>query len=378
MTDLQNKLVVLAAGGTGGHVFPAEALATELKSRGCKLVLITDNRGGNIGGTLGELEVHRIRAGGVAGKSLFGRLKAVPELAIGTLQARRLLTKLKPDAVIGFGGYASLPTMAAAGFIGLKSAIHEQNAVLGRANRLLAGKVQHIATSFDNVQFVPEEAKDKVVKTGMPVRETIIAKRDVPYSPIVDGGKINVLVLGGSQGARVLSEVIPAALKLLPGELRDRVQMVQQCRPEDIDGVRALYQQHGVEAELKSFFDDVPERLAACHLLISRSGASSVSEATCVGRPAILVPYKFAIDDHQSRNAHALDDTGAGWLIPQDNFNSQTLAQRLEQLFTLPETLTKAAACAHKAGRPDAAKRLADMVEGMIKNGNTNNNREAA
>lgn len=375
----QGHLVVLAAGGTGGHVFPAEALAAELLERGCRLALITDKRGGAYGGTLGDLETHRVLAGGIAGKSLLGRLRSIPELGIGTLQARSLLKKLKPAVVVGFGGYASIPTMMAATLGNFATAIHEQNAVLGRANRLLASRVDRIATSFDSVEGLPSDSDGRVVRTGMPVRAAVAAMRDTPYPALSEDSPVEVLVLGGSQGARVLSDVVPEAVLALPEDLRSRVRLTQQCRPEDLDRVREAYRRGDVKAELAAFFDDVPERLAAAHLLIGRAGASTVAEATAVGRPSILVPYPYATDDHQSANAHAVDEAGAGWLMPQDAFTPDSLASRLRALVTVPRTLEKAAACALGAGRADAAARLAEMVLGMLPNGeNGHNERRAA
>ncbi|MBF0333432.1 MAG: undecaprenyldiphospho-muramoylpentapeptide beta-N-acetylglucosaminyltransferase [Alphaproteobacteria bacterium] len=352
------RLIVLAAGGTGGHVFPAEALAAELLSRGLRLALVTDKRGQAYGGTLGSLETHRISAGGVAGRGLASRARGLAELAWGALQAGPLLRRLKPAAVVGFGGYASLPTMFAASRSGLPTLIHEQNAVLGRANRLLAGRVGRVATCYANVLHMPAEAR--IVQTGMPVRPAVAAMRDAPYER--PDGALRLLVLGGSQGARVLSEVLPAAIALLPEDLRARLEIGQQCRPEDIEGARAAYAALGMAPTLETFFRDVPERLAAAHLVVARAGASTVAELTALGRPAILVPYPHAIDDHQTANAHALDECGGGWLMPQPAFTPEALAARLRSLFEQPDTLVKAAACARAAGRPDAALRLADSV----------------
>ena len=374
----RDRLIVLTAGGTGGHVFPAEALAAELLERGYRLALVTDKRGRAYGGTLGDLETHRVLAGGVAGKSFAGRLRSIPELAIGTLQARALLKKLCPDVVVGFGGYASVPTMFAASLGGYATAIHEQNAVLGRANRLLATRVRCIATSFETVDAVPADARARVTHTGMPVRPAVAAMRDRPYPPPAEDGPINLLVLGGSQGARVLSDVIPQAVARLPMALRSRLHITQQCRPEDLERVRQAYSETLVQVDLAAFFDDVPERLANAHLLIGRAGASTVAEVTAVGRPSILVPYPFAIDDHQSANAHAVDEAGAGWLMPQDAFTPETLAGRIESLFSVPRTLERAAACALEAGRADAAVRLAEMIVGMLPNGNHQDERKAA
>ncbi len=358
-----SELIVLTAGGTGGHVFPAEALAAELLRRGRQLALVTDRRGQAYGGALGQLATHRISAGGIAGRGLPARLAAIAALGLGFLQVRSLLKVLSPAAVIGFGGYASVPAMLAASFAAIPTLLHEQNAVLGRANRLFAPRATRIATAFAKVSHIAPGWQAKVEQTGMPVRPAIVALRGRDYPALPDGGPIQLLVLGGSQGARVLSEVVPAALASLPEALRHRLVLSQQCRPEDLDGVRQAYQGTGIQTTLESFFHDVPERLAAAHLVIARSGASTVAELTALGRPSILVPYPHAIDDHQTANAHALDDVGGGWLIPQTAFDAASLKARLLSLFTLPGSLTKAAACARAAGIPDAATRLADLVD---------------
>ena len=369
--------IVLAAGGTGGHVFPAEALAGELITRGHHLALITDRRGGAFGGTLGNVETHHIRAGGVAGKSFLNLIKSVGALAVGLMQARGILARLQPKAVIGFGGYASVPTMLAATLGGFPTAIHEQNAVMGRANRLLAGRVKRIATSFAEVRMLSAQAAAKVQQTGMPVRAAIADMRARPYPPLRANDPINILVMGGSQGARVLSDVVPEALASRAEGIRLRLRVVQQCRPEDLDRVAAVYRAGGIDAELKSFFDDIPERLGAAHLVITRAGASTVAELTAVGRPAVLVPYAFAVDDHQSANAHAVDAAGAGWLMPESAFTPGALGQRIDDFVAHPEILEMATRCAHAAGTADAATRLADMIEDML-NSNHSGDRRAA
>jgi len=357
-----SPLIVLAAGGTGGHVFPAEALAGELGRRGFRLALITDRRGDAYGGILGDLETHRVRAGGIAGKGVFAKIISVLELLVGTWQARGLLKRLNPKTVVGFGGYASVPTMLAACYGGYKTALHEQNAVLGRANRLLATRVDRIASSFEAAEGIPPEVSSRVVCTGMPVRDIVVNLVGQPYPGFDSDSPIRLLVMGGSMGARVLSDIVPGAIALLSDEQRKRLLVTQQCRPEDLDRVRQAYQRMGVSAVLERFFADIPERLAASHLLISRSGASTVAEVTVIGRPSILVPYPHAIDNHQDRNAHAVDDAGAGWLMPETSFTTSALAKRLDALIEMPATLNKAAACAKAVGRPDAVKNLADLV----------------
>ncbi len=366
MSAKSQPLVVLTAGGTGGHMFPAEALAAELGGRGLRLALVTDRRGGRFGGTAGAIEEYRVRSAGIAGKGVLQRLKGVFELGVGVIEARTLVRRLSPRVVVGFGGYASVPTMLAAGGRVGRSVIHEQNAVLGRANRLLATRVDRIATAFVRLRGVPEAAAAKVVCVGMPVRPAIAAARTEPYPPLSADGPVNVLVLGGSQGARVFGRVVPAAITGLAEAWRRRIRIAQQCRPEDLAAVRDAYAAAGVEAELTTFFDDVPRRLAAAHLLITRAGASTVAEATTVGRPAILVPYPYAADDHQTANALAIEEAGAGWILAEPAFTPDALADRLTALLGSPAVLAAAAECAYQAGQPDAAQRLADVVCGLI------------
>jgi UDP-N-acetylglucosamine--N-acetylmuramyl-(pentapeptide) pyrophosphoryl-undecaprenol N-acetylglucosamine transferase len=354
-------LVVLAAGGTGGHMFPAEALARELLSRSLGVALITDRRGQAFGERLPGVALHRIRAGRF-GAGLMSKIVGVAELALGTLEARRLLRKLAPAAAIGFGGYPSVPTMLASAQLGVPTLLHEQNAILGRANRLLAPRVRRIATAFPEVDAIRPADRARVTETGNPVRPAIAAERGTGYPTPKPDGPFQILVLGGSQGARVLSEVIPAACTKLPEALRRRLRLTQQARAEDIEAVRRAHAASGVAAELATFFDDVPARLARAHLVISRSGASTMAELQIVGRPAILVPYQHAADDHQTANARALAAAGGAWVIPQPAFTADTLAERLSSLMTRPDTLVRAAAAAHALGRPDAARALADLV----------------
>ncbi|MTJ82062.1 MAG: undecaprenyldiphospho-muramoylpentapeptide beta-N-acetylglucosaminyltransferase [Telmatospirillum sp.] len=355
--------ILLTAGGTGGHVFPAEALAAELAGRGRTLAFVTDRRGQAYGGALGRVDIHRISAGGIAGRGPLARLASIAALGLGFLQARALIRRLSPAAIVGFGGYASVPAMAAGAWTGVPTLMHEQNAVLGRANRMLAGRADLIATSFADVSHVAPGNRDKIVHVGMPVRPAVAARREGETPLLSADGPIRIVVLGGSQGARILSEVIPAALTALPEALRRRLHLAQQCRPEDLDMVRRAYEGSGIEATLASFFDDIPDRLGSAHLVIARSGASTVAELTTLGRPSILVPYAFAVDDHQTANARALERAGAAWLIPQPAFDADTLGRRLLSLFSDPAQLARAAANARAAGIPDAARRLADLVD---------------
>jgi UDP-N-acetylglucosamine--N-acetylmuramyl-(pentapeptide) pyrophosphoryl-undecaprenol N-acetylglucosamine transferase len=354
-------LVVLTAGGTGGHMFPAEALARALLLRGRRVALMTDSRGEAFGERLPGVALHRVRAGRFSGNLLRKALGLI-ELALGTFEAARHLRLLAPAAVVGFGGYPSVPTMLAAARQKRPTVIHEQNAILGRANRLLASRARRIATSFAEVGALGPRDRARVTETGNPVRPAVTALRGAPYIESSGDAAFGLLVLGGSQGARILSAVVPDALARLPDALRRRLRLTQQARPEDLEAVRSAYATRGIAAEIKPFFDDVPARLAQAQLVIARSGASTVAELTVMGRPAILVPYRYAADDHQSANARALESAGAAWVMAETAFTAEALAQRLTALMGDPQTLAMAARVAHGLGRPDAAERLADLV----------------
>jgi UDP-N-acetylglucosamine--N-acetylmuramyl-(pentapeptide) pyrophosphoryl-undecaprenol N-acetylglucosamine transferase len=374
MDNRQVPLIVLAAGGTGGHVYPAESLATEMLTRGFRLALITDRRGYAYGGVLGNLDTYRVPAGGVAGKIAVSRIKSISEIMVGIWQARKILIQLNPQVVVGFGGYASIPSIAAASFGSYKTAIHEQNAIFGRANRLLAPRVDKIITCFDEIEKLPASALRKVVQSGMPVRAKIIAQRETPYPELSAELPIRLLVLGGSQGARILSDVVPQAIINLPDQLKARISITQQCRPEDIGRVHKKYSDAKIKADLSSFFDDIPEQMVKAHLVIGRSGASTVAESLVVGCPSIMIPYMYAIDDHQTKNAYAVDKAGAGWLIAEKSLTPELLSARLENLLSIPNTLNNAAARAKASGRPDAVKRLADIIEELMVSGRSNDN----
>lgn len=356
--------VVIAAGGTGGHFFPAEALATELLARGRRIALMTDTRTAVTSGVFAGHEQHVIQGAGIAGRGLRRGAAAMIALARGVVQARSILKRIDPAVVVGFGGYPSVaPVLAARSLRGrIPAVLHEQNAVLGRANRFLAGRASTVALSFAATERVP--AGVATVVTGNPVRPPIAALAGAAYVPPTNG--VRLLVLGGSLGARVFSDVVPAAIGLLPPELRARLSIVQQCRAEDLDRSRNAYAACGVDAELASFFGDIAERMAAAHLVISRAGASSVAELAVVGRPAIFVPLPGAIDDHQSANARALVAARGASMIAQTDFTPAALAERLTLLLEEPDMLAHAARAAATIGQPDAAARLADLVEARM------------
>lgn len=363
---MSSRNILLAAGGTGGHVFPAIAVAEELMKRGHTVALATDARGTKLGNSLPGVDVHRISASGVRG-GLLAKISGVLSIGVGVLQARGLFRKIRPDCVIGFGGYPSVPTMVAAASRGLPTIIHEQNAVLGRANRLVSKRVSVIASSFEQTSGIDTASEGKVVMTGNPVRAAFTHARAQAYPPIGPNGEgVKILVLGGSQGARILSEVIPQAFSEMPETLRSRFAITQQCRPEDLENVRKTYAAVGIAAELSTFFDDVPDRMADAHVVITRAGASTVAELAEAGRPAILVPYLHATDDHQTANAKAVEGKGAGWLIPQAGFTPDALTMRLESFVNLQNILIDAAHAAHEFGGQNAAAALADQAERLM------------
>ena len=356
-----SRSFVLAAGGTGGHVFPAEALARELLGRGSRVHLLSDGRADGIAGRVPGIEIHRVRAGRFGGGP--GQAaKAFADLALGSVQAGQLLRRLAPTAVIGFGGYPSFPTMLAAAYLGLPTVVHEQNAVLGRANRWLAPRARRIATGFPATAGLRPADGARCVHTGNPVRPAILAIGEKGYQPPEPGRPIELLILGGSQGARFLSEVVPPALASLPPRLRDLFQISQQVRPEDLAAVAEVYRRYDIAADVSSFFNDVPARLARAHLAICRAGASTVAELAAAGRPAVLIPYPHATDDHQTANARALAEAGGAWVMPQSQLSPDILAFRLQTLLADRAKLTAAAQRIASFARRDAAQRLARLA----------------
>mgnify|MGYP000924596461 CR=1 FL=1 len=354
--------IFLAAGGTGGHLFPAEALARELLTRGYTVHLITDSRGKAFGDSLPEIPVHRVSASTPTG-GVITKLRAVLSLAKGTREALALLKEHKPRVVVAFGGYPSFPGAAAAILSKTPLVLHDQNAVLGRANRVVARYAKVIAKSFDNVIGLPPSRKS--ITTGNPVRPAITALRDRLYQPPDSHGPIHLLITGGSQGARVFSTVVPAAIGLLDPALRSRLVISQQARAEDKEAVAKLYTDLGMEGqvELQPFFTDMPERIAKAHLCIGRAGGSTVAEWSAAGRPAIYVPLPIAILDEQTWNARAVERVGGAWIMPQEEFTPQALAGQLKRILTDPASLEVAAKAAYSQGRIDAAARLAQVVE---------------
>jgi len=352
---------VLAAGGTGGHLFPAQALAERLVRHGAAVCLATDRRADAFAAQVPGVEIREIRAGRLGGNPLQSAC-GVAAMAVGLVQARRLLGRLHPAAVVGFGGYPSVPTMLAATQLGLPTVIHEQNAVLGRANRLLAARVGRIATGFAETAGLRPADRARAAYTGNPVRPAIIAVAAIGYRPPRAGAPIELLITGGSQGARIFADIVPPALARLPPTLRAALRVSQQARPEDCGRVTAQLEAAGIAAEVDSFFTDVPERLARAQLVICRAGASTVAELAAIGRPALLVPYPHATDDHQAANARAFAEAGAGWVIPQAGLSAPALTTILAERLADAVGLAGAAAQARRFACDDAAERLTAIV----------------
>ncbi|MDQ0471634.1 undecaprenyldiphospho-muramoylpentapeptide beta-N-acetylglucosaminyltransferase [Labrys wisconsinensis] len=357
---MSEKIVLLCAGGTGGHLFPAEALAGALARYGWGVELATDERGAPYTGSFPARKIHAIPAETVRSRSPLAMANTAWKLGSGALAAWRMLGRSRPAVVVGFGGYPTVPPLIAATWRKIPTLIHEQNAVMGRANRLLAGRVTRIATGFPEVAMVEASARAKLVHTGNPVRAAVIEAAKLPY-PGFDG-RLRLLVLGGSQGARVMSDVVPDAIGRLDPTLRARLSIVQQARREDLARVRQTYADLGIDAEIEAFFKDLPAHMAAAHLVVSRGGASTVAELAAIGRPSILVPLPGALDQDQAANARSLAGTGGAKLVMQTEFTPDNLAGDLAAMLGDPAGLARAAAAARSAGSPDAAGRLAALV----------------
>ena len=357
---------MLAAGGTGGHLFPAFALAEELGRRGIAVDLVTDMRADRYDAGFPARAVYRVPSASPTGKSAAALGRAAWSLSRGVAASLKLLRQVKPAAVVGFGGYPAFPPLVAARLMGVPTALHEQNAVLGRANRALARYVTAIATSFEQTRFLDGRTQGKARMTGNPVRDLVVTWASEPYHPPPDGGPCSLLVFGGSQGARFFADALPEALALVPEQVRSRLLVVQQCREEDLGRVKEAYWRTGVRAQLATFFPNLPEQMAKTHLVIGRAGASTVAELTVMGRPAILVPLPHALDNDQLQNALRLSDAGAAWCLEQKNYTPEFLAGALADLLTSPDRLEQAAAAARAQGRPDAVTRLADLVEELV------------
>lgn len=356
-------IIVLAAGGTGGHLFPAEALGHELKARGYAVHLVTDSRAERFAGKFPADEIHVVPSATIGSKNPIAVARTLYKLWRGIRTARALFNHLKPRAVVGFGGYPTVPPLLAASGMGIPTVIHEQNAVMGRANKLLANKVKAIAGGFlpgDGGKY-----SDKTVVTGNPVRPDVIAAAEAPYTPSGAQDPFHLLVFGGSQGAQFFSSAVPSAICLLDDDMRRRLRVVQQARPEDKEAVVSSFDRLGMRAEISPFFSDMPAKIAGANLVISRSGASTVSELAVIGRPSVLVPYPFALDHDQAANAAALKAKGGAEVIAQSALSPEKLSNIIRTAMAEPERLAGIAAAAKETGKPNAAKLLGDIVEAV-------------
>jgi UDP-N-acetylglucosamine--N-acetylmuramyl-(pentapeptide) pyrophosphoryl-undecaprenol N-acetylglucosamine transferase len=357
------KTVLIAAGGTGGHLFPAQAFADVMRARGWRVVLMTDERGRVYAKDFVADAIEDVPAATINWKNPLKALRAAWKIQAGMRAARARLKAIDPAVVVGFGGYPSLPALSAAIAQNRPILMHEQNAVLGRVNRHYAAQAHVVACAFERLDLLPLDARTKKVVVGNPVRAPILAVRAQDYPTPTPGSPLRLLIIGGSQGARLFGEVIAPAIARLPEDIRRRLSVTQQVRAEQAEAVRAFYAERGIAAEVSSFFSDMGARLAACHLVIARAGASSVTELAVAGRPAILVPLKIAADDHQTANAEALTSVGAADVMTESGFTVDALAPLLLQRLWDAHDLSVRAAAARAAGKPDAAERLADLAE---------------
>ncbi len=363
------KIAVVAAGGTGGHLFPAQALSEALIARGWRIVLASDERVAALSESFPAeerigLSARTFRAGDPVGMALAG-------MAIfkGVMQARVAFARIDPAVVVGFGGYPSVPGLLAGISQNRPTVLHEQNAVMGRANRRMASHVRAVACAFPVLEKAPDRLREPVVVVGNPVRPEIRALADLPYLPPEIDGSLNLLITGGSQGARLLSELMPAAVAQMPEDLRNRLRVQQQTRLESMDNARRIYADANVKAEIAPFFRDMATRLRQAHLVVGRSGAGSVCEFAIAGKPAILVPLAIALDDDQGRNAKVMADAGGAQVAREDQLTVATMSNALTKLLSNPERLARMSAGARSIARPDAAERLADLVEATAAQG---------
>ena len=361
-THSASPTVLVAAGGTGGHLFPAEALAAALAKRNVAVALATDARAARHAGAFAAAGVHVIPSATIRGRNPLSLAKTGTLLGFGVLKAWLKLPRIKPAVVVGFGGYPSIPPLLAAVSRGIPTVIHEQNAVMGRANRMLAPKVRAIATGFAGILNREPALAAKATHTGNPVRPAVIAASSTPYPELDNTGPLRLLVFGGSQGARVMADVVPLAIEKLEPHLQMRLKIIQQAREEDMARVREIYARLNVPAKVEPFFKDLPAAMAASHLVVARSGASTVAELTANGRPGILVPLPHALDQDQHHNAGVLMEAGGAIRLPQTEFTPDRLAAEIAGLAAEPSRLTGMAAAAKKAGAIDASDRLADLV----------------
>ncbi|NIZ12926.1 UDP-N-acetylglucosamine--N-acetylmuramyl-(pentapeptide) pyrophosphoryl-undecaprenol N-acetylglucosamine transferase [Phaeobacter sp. HF9A] len=357
---MRQKLLLMAAGGTGGHMFPAQALAEAMLRRGWRVRLSTDARGARYtGGFPHATEITEVSSATFARGGLLAKALVAPRILSGVAKMALEMRRDRPDVVIGFGGYPSIPALGAATLLGLPRMIHEQNGVLGKVNRKFAGRVAQVACGVWPTDL-PEGAHG--VHVGNPVRGAVLERQGAPYIPPGDY-PMSLLVIGGSQGARILSDVVPGAIAALPEEIRRHLRVSHQARGEDEARVAQFYADHGIHAEVQPFFTDVPARISEAQLVISRSGASSIADIAVIGRPSILIPLATAAGDHQTANARGLVEVGGAIRIPESALDTTTLAEQIAAVLTNAQGATQMAHAALSVGMPDATDRLVALVD---------------
>ncbi len=367
MSEIKKKepFILISSGGTGGHMSPASALVSDLQSRGYRVGLATDKRGLKYKGMFEDIPTYTVHSG-TAGRGVLGKIKGLFFLVFGILQAISLLLRLKPDLVVGFGGYPSVPAVLVAQYMRIPTVLHEQNAIIGKANDFLARKAERIALSLPGTKGLDASEQYRSVVTGNPIRPEVGALFTKPYPAFSQDGELRILVMGGSLGASVFSDVIPRALAQLSSDHKKRLNITQQCRVEDLDSARLIYEEAGIKASLSTFIDDVAGALAEAHLVIGRSGASTVAEITAAGRPAIFVPYPHHKDQQQKMNADAVADHGGAWVMTEQGFTQDALLAQIEMFLQNPESLFRAAEKSRELAKPDAARKLGNLVTAVV------------
>lgn len=360
MTRHTSPLIALAAGGTGGHLYPAITLAQELQQRGYDIVILTDRRGVRFVKDT-PYPYHVIQSAPMQ-KGLWGKIKTASSLATGYLQCQALFLRRKPAAMVGFGGYPSFPPVMAAAHRKIPITLHEQNAIFGRAQRLVQRYAQNICLSFSQTRMLESVASEKITVTGLPLRPAILALANHAYQPPQTGERFNILVTGGSQASALFSQIIPQALITLPPDIQKRIHMIQQCRADDVAMVQQLYADHGISAEVLSYIHDMPVQLARAHLMIGRAGASTVTESTLAGLPTLYVPLAASLDGDQAANAAQIVAQGGAWMMAEKDFSPESLGAMLTNIINEPARLTAMAAILKTLGRANATTRLADIV----------------
>ena len=363
---VQDKKMILCAGGSGGHLIPLLVISERLQQEGIEPVLVTDKRGLHIKKNLTHIRYFVIQAEGIINRKLYAKVRASFKLLIGFFQSLRILIRERPQAVMGFGAHTSLPICFAAYVLKIPVFIHEQNAILGRANRFFSPYASKVLTSFTATYGVPINARDKVICCGNPVREQVIKAREIAYHTPTVNGERHILIFGGSQGANIMDEMILQSIALLPKDLQSQLVITHQARQESAEAVKKKYDDMGVKSEVASFFVDLPERLTKTHLVLCRAGATTIAEITAIGRPAVLLPFRYAVDQHQLLNAMRLTENNSAWMVEEESFDKKAFARRLLQLLTNPELLSETAVRARNSGFPEATARMLEILKSAI------------